>query len=272
VAADSLAERLPAGRFFGGSAFRAAFGCLACGLLPIVAIGQASQAATSPQVALPAAWQVIDRYLDSAGGRAALLKLRSREVWARYEIPGRNLSGELSVLSARPDRLLIKTAYPELGVAVTGFDGSVGWTAEPGSKPRLAKGGALADLHADAVFDRYDEENLISAETVGITDFDGRPCVKLKIVRLPGRESFEYFDARTGPFAGSVMQRETDKGPVTMRTIVSRYEITDGVKLPRLIRITVGGVQQIVTVMRVRHNHVDPAVFAPPGSLARAAP
>jgi hypothetical protein len=273
VTADFLAARLVAVPFFGRSALRAALSSsLACGLVPMVAIGQGSPAEKSPQVALPPAWQVIDRYLDAAGGRPALLKLASREVWARYEIPARSLSGELRVLSARPNRLLIKTEYPELGVAVTGFDGSVGWTADPGSKPRLAKGGALADLHTDAVFDRYDEENLISAQTIDVSEFDGRPCVKLKIVRVPGRESYEYFDARTGLFAGSVMLRDTEKGPVTMRTIVSRYETTDGVKLPRQIRITVGGVQQIVTVMRVRHNQVDPAVFAPPASLARAAP
>lgn len=244
----------------------------ALAFLPFVAAAQRPLSTSTPVASLPPAWEVIDHHLEAAGGRAAFLKLASREVWARYEIPARHLSGELRVLSSRPDRLLIKTEYPELGVAVMGFNGSVGWTADPGSRPTLVKGGALGDLHSDALFDRYDEENLVSAETLEIADFEGRRCTKLRIVRLPDRESFEYFDIDTGLFAGSIAHRATDKGPVTMLTVVSRYQTTDGVKLPRLIRIKAGGVEQIVTVMRVTHNHVDPSVFAVPNNLRATAP
>jgi hypothetical protein len=252
-----------------GAGHRAAVAAI---LLPLVAAAQRPISASTQSSALPPAWEVIDRHLEAAGGRAAFLKLVSREVWARYEIPARRLSGELRVLSSRPDRLLIKTEYPELGVAVMGFNGSVGWTADPGSRPTLVKGGALADLHADALFDRYDEENLVSAETMEIADFEGRRCIKVRIVRLPDRESFDYFDLDTGLFAGSVAHRATEKGPVTMLTVVSHYQITDGVRLPHLIRIRAGGVEQIVTVMRVTHNHVDPAVFDLPMKLRGAAP
>lgn len=232
-----------------------------------MSMAQRPLAASTPAGGLPRAWEVVERHLEAAGGRAAFVKLGSREVWARYEIPGRRLSGELRVFSARPDRLVIKTEHPELGVAVTGFDGTVGWSIEPGSRPTLITGGALADLHADAVYDRYDEESLLSAETVEVADFDGRPCVKLKVVRVPGRESFEYFDVTTGLFAGSIARRETDKGLVTRTTTVSRYQTTDGVQLPRLIRFRSAGVVQIISVMRVVHNRVDPRVFAAPASL-----
>jgi hypothetical protein len=238
-------------------------------LLPLLAPAQRPPTPSPAPGMLPRAWEVIERHLEAAGGRAAFLKLVSRDVWARYEIPGRGLRGELRMFSARPNRLLIKTEYPELGVAVTGFDGLVGWTANPGARPTLVTGGALSDLSTDALFDRYDEENLISAEVVELADFDGRPCVKLKIVRTPGRQSVEYFEVATGLFAGSVALRETDKGPVTMRTVVSRYQTFDGVKLPRSIRIRAGGVEQVITVMRVTHNNVDPATFAVPATLRR---
>jgi hypothetical protein len=124
----------------------------------------------------------------------------------------------------------------------------------------------------DAIFDRYDEENLVSAETVGFADFEGRPCVKLRVVRVPGRESTEYFDTATGLFAGSVARRDTDKGQITMVTAVSRYEPTDGVLLPRLIRIRAGGVEQIVTIMRVVHNNVNRSIFAVPPKLRDLTP
>jgi hypothetical protein len=240
--------------------------------LPTVVAAQRPLSASTGVGSLPPAWQVIERHLEEAGGRAAFLRLTSREVWARYELPARRLSGELRVFSSRPDRLLIKTEYPELGVAVTGFNGSVGWRADPGSRPTLVKGADLADLHADALFDRYDEENLVSAETVGITDFEGHRCMKLRIVRIPDRESFEYFDIDTGLFAGSISHPASNKGPVTMLTAVSRYQSIDGVRLPRVIRIKEGGVEQIITVMRVTHNRVDPSVFALPNNLPTTAP
>lgn len=240
-------------------------------LLPSFAAAQ-PPAAAGTGVRLPRAWEVIERHLEASGGRAALQRLSSRDVWARYEIPARRLRGELRVLSARPDRLLIKTEYPELGTAVTGFDGTTGWSIEPGSRPTPITDGALADLHADAVFDRYDEDNLVSAETVDEGDFEGRRCVRLRIVRVPGRESFEYFDVITALFAGSVARRETGKGPVTMRTVVSRYESSDGVRLPHQLRIRTAGVEEIITVMRVTHNGVDPGVFRPPASVRRGTP
>jgi hypothetical protein len=107
---------------------------------------------------------------------------------------------------------------------------------------------------------------------VELADFDGRPCVKVKVVRVPGRESLEFFETTTGLFAGSIALRETDKGPVTMRTVVSHYQAFDGVKLPRSIRIRVGGVEQVITVMRVTHNGVDPRAFALPSTLRSVAP
>src|SRR6478735_5292260 len=110
-------------------AARRVVGALA--FLPVVAAAQRPLSASTGVGSLPPAWEVIDRHLEAAGGRAAFLRLTSREVWARYEIPARRLTGELRVFSSRPDRLLIKTEYPELGVAVTGFNGSVGWTANP---------------------------------------------------------------------------------------------------------------------------------------------
>ena len=254
------------------SPYAACASAVALCLLSGTALSQTPAKSGGRQAPLPAGWEVIDRHLAAAGGRAAFLKLSSRDVWARYEIPARRLRGELRVFSARPDRLVIRTEYPELGVAETGFVESVGWTTEPGSRPTLLKGGALADLHADAIFDRYDEENLLSAETVGFADFEGRLCVKLRVVRVPGRESTEYFDTATGLFAGSVARRDTDKGQITMVTAVSRYEPTDGVLLPRLIRIRAGGVEQIVTIMRVVHNNVNRSIFAVPPKLRDLTP
>jgi hypothetical protein len=239
----------------------------AVAVLPFIAAAQRPVSAAPATASLPRAWEVIERHLEAAGGRAAFSRLASRDVWARYEIPGRGLHGELRVLSARPDRLLLRTEYPELGTAVTGFNGTTGWTISPGSRPVLVTGGALSDLRNDALFDRYDEENLWSAETLGFADFDGRPCIRLKVVRTSGHEAFEYFETSTGLFAGSTTLRETDKGPVTMRTVVARYELFDGVRLPRAVRIRVGGLEQVITVMRVTHNGVDPKVFALPSAL-----
>ena len=238
-----------------------------CLFLPLSIWAQAASSKMSRAASLPPAWQVIERHLDAAGGRAAFLKLQSRDVWAHYQLPARHLDGDLRVFSARPDRLVIRTEYGDLGTGVTGFNGSIGWTIQPGGRAALVTGGELADLHADAVFDRYDEENLLAAETLEVTEFEGRRCLKLRVVRVPDRESFEYFDVETGLFAGSVARRATDKGPVTMITVVSRYQATDGVRLPRLLRIRMGGVEQIITVARVVHNHVDPAIFNVPASL-----
>jgi hypothetical protein len=226
----------------------------------------ATAARPASSASLPSARDVIERHIEGVGGRAALLRINSRYVWARYAIPARGLKGSVYMFAARPNKRLIRIEYPELGTAVTGFDGTVGWTAEPNESPKLVRGRQLAQLRDESAFDfdLHDEQAVRSMETIEVAEFEGRPCYKLRVVTASLRESLEFYEVASGLFAGSISQRETDKGLVTLKTIVSNYKQTDDVRLPRKLVLRSAGVEQVVTIMGVTHNKVDDSVFEVP--------
>lgn len=223
-------------------------------------------------LSLPLARDVIRRHVEAVGGRAAILKLHSRYVWARFEAPARRVSGTMQIFAARPSKRLIKMDYPDLGTRVIGFDGERGWTSEPGGRAVLLEGKELAQLRHESLFDfdLHEGDDIRSMHTVGRTLFEGRPCYKLRLVRASLSESFEFFDSATGLFAGSIMRRETAKGPVTVKTVVSKYKPFDGVRLPARITFRSAGVEEVITVISVKHNRVDASVFKLPSRLRSA--
>jgi hypothetical protein len=226
---------------------------------------KAGPAAPAP----PRAGDVIRRHVEAIGGRGAVLKLHSRYVWARFELPARRLSGTLQIYAERPNKRLVKMEYPDLGTRVIGFDGDNGWVAEPGGKPVLVHGKELAQLRDESLFDfdLHEDKDFKSIETAERTGFEGRQCYKLRLVSASLRESVEFYDTATGLFAGSIRRRETEKGPVTVKTAVSKYKVFDGVRLPTKITLRYAGTEEVITVMSVKHNRVDPSVFELPSRL-----
>jgi hypothetical protein len=231
-------------------------------------------AARAPGLApLPAARDVIARHVQAVGGAAALQRLRSRYVWAKFDIAARRLQGTVELFTARPNRRLVKLRYPDAGTETTGFDGSVGWSVPLDGPPRLLQGAELAQARDDAQFDfdLHPDSLFRSIETVDVAPFDGRPCHHLRLVSTTGRQWDEYYDVSTGLFAGSFVQRATPKGPVTVRTVATNYKDWDGVRLPERLSILTAGTLETITVAKVEHNRVDSAVFELPRALRSAA-
>ena len=223
--------------------------------------------------ALPTAREVIQRHVAAVGGEAALTAVRSRYVWARYEFPARHLRGSLELFAARPNKRVLKVQYPDMGTEVTGFDGTIGWTSKPGEAVKAVEGPELALLRDESIFDfdLHPDSVFRSLTVLDVVDFQGHQCYRLQLVSVTGRQWWEYYDVATGLFAGNLFRQETGRGPVTVITATSDYRLFDGIRLPTKLSIREAGVEDIVTIVRVRHNQVDGNVFEPPRQLRRAA-
>lgn len=218
---------------------------------------------------LPTGREVIRKHVEAVGGEAALLHVTSRYVWARYEFPARRLRGTVELFAARPNRRVLKIEYPDMGTEVTGFDGTVGWTSKPGEPVHLVDGADLAQLRDESIFDfdLHPDSAFRSIETLDAVDFQGRRCYRVQLLSVTGRQWWEYYDIDTGLFAGNLFRRQTSRGAITVMTVVSDYHAFDGVRLPTKLSIRAAGTEEVVTVVRVRDNQVDPSVFEAPRQL-----
>ena len=113
------------------------------------AFAQASAPSTQPssKASAPAtasADQILDKYIQASGGRAAWQKLHSRVSKGTVDVPAASASGTLEVLEKAPDRVLITVTIAG-AVFTQGFDGSVGWSNDPQNGLREQTGSELAE-------------------------------------------------------------------------------------------------------------------------------
>src|ERR1044071_8051813 len=99
-------------------------------------------------------------------------------------MPARHIRGSVEVFAARPNKRVIKLAYPEIGAEVTGFDGMRGWKVAASGAAKAVVGAPLLELRDQSIFDfdSHADSLFRTIETVKETEFDGRPCYLLHLI------------------------------------------------------------------------------------------
>lgn len=218
---------------------------------------------------LPPAQQLVQRYLDAVGGREAMLAPRSTRTRGTFAMPAAGLTGELEVLSGKPNRVATRVTIPGLGDIRNGFDGTTAWSVDPMMGARLLTGDELeaAREQADPLAAVRDPSAFTSIETVEQTNMGGQACYKVKLVYRSGRESFDCYAVDGGLLVGSVSTQESPMGSVEVVTVLSDYQQFGSLRMPTRLTQEMGGNQQVITITSVEYDVVDDAAFALPAEI-----
>jgi zinc protease len=244
---------------------------LAIGFIGLVlaasARGQAP-AETSPAAPLPSVDQILNHYLNAAGGRSAWLRLMSRVTTGTIEIPSANLSGTLELREKAPDRVL---SVIRISGALfrQGFDGTVGWTDDPQNGLRELSGAELSEARRDADFYHpLDLRKLYTKLTVtGTEKVDDRDAYRLEGTVADGDPDEIYFDVVSGLPVRIISHRHSPQGVVDFREDFDDYREVDGVKRAFTIRHTSGETVVTIRITEVRHNVLlDDSDFSKPAA------
>lgn len=221
------------------------------------------------QESLPPARTIIERHVTEMGGRAAVLAHSSMRMTGTISFPGAGISGSLEAFAAKPDKALVKMNIGGIGEAAEGFDGTVAWSLSPMTGPMLSQGKELEQKKFDADFygelrqaDRY-----ASVTTVEKTTWEARPSYKVKLVRHDGGEEFEYYDVESGFRTGREFTRETMMGQVKIQQISADYKKFGDLMHPATTKVSAMNIQQVITIVSVEYDKVDPAVFELPAAI-----
>lgn len=218
---------------------------------------------------LPSARSVLDRHVEAIGGRAAILSHSSTYAQGTLSMPAAGVSGTLEVFAAKPDKTLLRISLGGVGEVVEGFNGTHGWSVSPMTGPMLLEGRQLEEKRFDAEYhsELRDDSRYASIATIDQTEFDGRPCYKLRLVRKTGGEDFEFYDVKTGLKAGGVSTRETAMGKVTATTVETDYRRFGNLMQPTTVRSQVGAMQQVITITQIEYDKVPPSAFEMPAEI-----
>lgn len=216
---------------------------------------------------LPAARDVIARYVKAIGGADALAKVNSIRMKGTVEIADQNLSGTVETLHARPAKLITRVTLTGIGTIEQGYDGKIGWVVDR-TTPELLSGRRLREIAHDARFDGIlrDSSFAKDATLVERGKHDGRSAYKLKVSYASGLELFEYFDTETGLLIGTEGSRELPApfGVVPTMTILRNYKAFGGLQQPTTTVQRSIGLVQTFTIHSYEYDVVPATAFDVP--------
>jgi len=214
----------------------------------------------------PTADQLLDKYLQAAGGAAAIERVTSRVMKGTITFGDRNVP--IDIFSKDPDKRISFTHTPD-GDSVTAFDGHEGWLGVPGHPVREMHGPDIdgASMDADLRFathlkGMFSEVQVRGTEKVGERDAyvvsgqrDGKTPLRL------------YFDEQSGLLVRLVRYGETPLGQMPTQIDYADYRDAGGVKIPFRWTLARPGGRFTIQVSEVKENvPVDDAKFAKPAA------
>jgi zinc protease len=245
-----------------------AVGCLGLALA-ICANAQAPAPPPPLQAApVPTVDQILNHYLDAAGGRSAWQQLTSRVTTGTIDVPAANLSGTIELREKAPDRILSEIRIAG-ALFQQAFDGTVGWTDDPQNGLREQSGAELSEAKRDADFYHPLDLKKLYAKlsVVGPAKIDDRDTYEIEADVPEGNPDELYFDATTWLPVRVVSHRHTPQGVVDFREDFDDYREVDGIRRPFTIQETSGETALTIHITEVRHNVLlDDSVFTKPAA------
>ncbi len=228
---------------------------------------EAKAANPQPTTTSPTIDEILARYVQALGGRAAIEKLNSREATGTFTIVDTPLKGVVETYGKAPNKLAIFTRVPGLGEFLEGHDGKISWAQDPANGLRERSGVELAQAKFDAEFfkeikmkELYPKMELKGTEKVG-----GREAYL--ILATPAGHSPEklYFDTQTGLLLRSDVVREGPQGKTPFSVFFEDYREVDGIKFPFTQRQVATDFTVIIKYETVKHNvAIDDTKFSKP--------
>ncbi len=221
----------------------------------------------------PAADQLLDKYVQAAGGAAAIDKVTSRVMKGAIDFGGKSLP--IDIYSKDPDQRISFTHMPE-GDSVTAFNGHEGWLGTPGRPGvREMRGSELdaasldADLHlATHLKPMFSGMQVQGTEKIG--DHEAYVVVGQRAGKPP---LLLYFDEKSGLLLRLVRYGDTALGLLPTQIDYADYRDTNGVKIPYRWTLARPSGRFTIQVSEVKQNvPVDDAKFVKPAAEEQRGP
>ena len=198
----------------------------------------ATSAESKPKETPPTADQILDKYLEALGGKAAVDKLQSRVMKGTWLTPdGVTLGYE--VYQSGPDKVYSVLNTPKQGAFERGFDGNVGWEKSTHGV-RTLEDSELFYLrrYPDLFKDIRLKEQFTRLSFGGKDKIDEKEVYVLRGTTADNKRERLYFDVQTGLLLRRSVSVSTMIGVIPEQVDFEDYRDAGGIKLPFTIRIS----------------------------------
>jgi hypothetical protein len=203
-------------------------------LFPALGIWAAPQSGGAPSVD-----QILDRYVQSVGGKDAIEKVTSRTMKGTLENSDDGTTSPAEIFAKAPNKYLAVVNLGDAGQMLEGWNGETGWGKDPDSG--LHEIGKAEQIAAKRDYDFYRETRLKELfpkmALSGRTKVDDRDTYIVEATAPDGATEKLYFDVESGLLMRRDFERvNIDDGIVLYEMDYDDYKDVDGLKLPSTIR------------------------------------
>jgi hypothetical protein len=205
---------------------------------------------------LPKAEEILDKFVDVTGGKAAYEKVHNEKSAGTFEFVGKGVKGTLTSYRAEPNKMYTRVELENIGAIEHGSDGETAWTLSALQGPHIAEGEERALALREATL----REPLLwrklykSVETAGVENVDGAACYKVVLTPNEGKPETQYYDKKSNLLVKMTMTVVSQMGEIPTEMVVSDYKVQDGLLSPRKIRNKMLGQEFETTVGQIEYN------------------
>lgn len=224
---------------------------LLAGILPALAAGQA----------LPPAAQILDRYIQATGGKAAYESRKSEIDTGTLEFAAQGIKGTIVRYSQDPDQYYSSLDIQNIGKVEMGVSGGVAWEKSALLGARIKTGEEKAQALREARMNSsYHWRDLYTkAETVGTETVDGQECYKVILTPTEGKPETMYFEKKSGLLKKTTLIAASQMGDVPAELVAVEYRDFGGLLTPVRITQKAAGQEFTITIDDVKVNPEIPA-------------
>jgi hypothetical protein len=218
---------------------------------------------------LPSVDQILNRYVQALGGKAAMERLTSLSLTGTMEVPAAGLSGKAEVITRAPNKYLLRVEIEGFGQVTQAYDGSAGWYQDPISGLRDVTGLELAQLKREADFHREGHLKDVYAKLAikGKEKVGGSDAYVIEATPPEGGTEKLYFDTQTGLLVRTDAVSHSPQGEIPAETYLEEYKEISGVKIPFTIRQVSSVVTSVIKFTDAKPNvEVEQSRFTKPSS------
>lgn len=224
--------------------------------------------------ALPPGKEIVEKYIEATGGRAAYEKLTSRITKGTLDVPAQGLKAKLTIVQQAPDKGLVQTEFAALGMMKQGSDGETAWANDPMQGARILTGGEREMLIRQFRFDGDTDwqKYYKAAETLAVEEINGSPAYKVKLTPTTEgmADSIAFYDQKSGLVVRMDTIMQSPMGEIAVVSKLSEYKEFDGIKIPTSTTQEAAGMTMSMTIESVEHNQpIDAAMLELPPDIRK---
>lgn len=216
--------------------------------------------------AAPTAEQLYEANLRATGGARAIAAHENLRTEGTFVLAGGVMRGRIATVAVAPDQIQVTMDLGPLGKASMGYDGTVGWSVDQMTGPRLLSGRELEFIAETAQFDGavHWRDRFLEPKVAGTAQLDGQTVWKVEARDRRGGPITTYHRVSDGLVVGLDHLTVTSGGDVPSQGRFSDFRTVGGVVVAHQVVEIMGPMRLETRLEKVEYDVPGLAVTMPP--------